>query len=132
MTYKTKKRELLLDFLKENSQSSFTVEELCQSILPDGNAKSTVYRLVSKLCKEGTLKKLMLGDAGKFSYQYVKGAACHEHLHLKCKDCGRLIHLDAPTSHFLENELIKKEGFILDADTMLFGVCSECCVGEKQ
>lgn len=125
MSYNTEKRNMLLGFLRENSQSSYTVEELCRHILPDGKAKSTLYRLVSRLCDEGLLKKVLDEPSGLISYQYMDGG-CHEHLHLKCKDCGKLIHLNKKTSHFLFDEIFHNENFELDGGEILFGRCGSC------
>ncbi len=126
MSYNTEKRNLLIEFLKENSQHSYTVNELCERILPDGRAKSTLYRLVSKLCEEGYLKKLFSADNRRTSYQYMDRVLCHEHLHLKCKDCGKLIHLDKKISLCFEYELLSKQGFELDGGEMIYGRCNSC------
>lgn len=125
MSYNTEKRNAILAFFKKNPSSSYTAEELCSYILPDGKGKSTVYRLLSKLSAEGLLKKLQVESTRASSYQYV-GFHCQEHLHLKCKECGALIHLDAGMSHLLSEELLTSSGFRLDCGTMLYGVCENC------
>lgn len=128
MSYNTEKRNLLIEFFKANSQNSYTVEELCCHVLPDGRAKSTVYRIVSRLCEEGLLEKVLDSNTGLISYQYMDGS-CHRHLHLKCKDCGSLIHLDEKISHLLFEELYENHGFSLDGGAMLFGKCRLCGKG---
>lgn len=125
MSYNTEKRNAILAFFKNNPSSSYTAEELCSHILPNGKGKSTVYRLLSRLTVEGRLKKLQNENSRASSYQYV-GFHCQEHLHLKCKECGALIHLDAGMSHILSKELLTSSGFCLDAGAMLYGVCGNC------
>jgi Fur family ferric uptake transcriptional regulator len=125
MSYNTEKRNAILAFFENNPSSSYTAKELCANILTDGKGKSTVYRLLSSLKREGLIKKLQNVDSRASSYQYV-GFNCREHLHLKCKECGALIHLDASMSHLLSEELLTSSGFCLDRDSMLYGVCGNC------
>ncbi len=131
MSYNTEKRNNLLRFLRENSQNSFTVDELCNNVLNGEGGKSTIYRLVSKLCAEGALRKIFNESTKKISYQYLDCEHCHEHLHLKCKNCGKLIHLDENASQILENSLLQSRGFEIDEGAMLFGRCIDCRGGKN-
>ena len=126
MSYNTEKKILLLNFFKSNKESSYTVDEILAHISPSGSAKSTVYRLVSRLCAEGTLRKVFDEASGRVGYQYMDSNHCREHLHLKCKGCGRLIHLDDALSHTLENELLESRGFAVDSGAILLGKCEDC------
>ena len=125
MTYKTGKRDSILGFLSDNSEKSFTLEQICGVITSDGHGKSTVYRLVSELVAQGTVRRISDGRTRHCTYQYVGDDECRGHLHLKCRDCGRLYHLD----HELSDELSQKlcaEGFSIDEGAMLFGKCRDC------
>ena len=51
---------------------------------------------------------------------------------LKCKDCGRLIHLDDDISHLVENEILKLKGFALDEGALLYGRCDKCNLTERK
>ncbi len=126
MKYKTGKRELIIDFLRTNSSKSFTLEEISNEITTDGSGKSTVYRIVSELLSEGKLHRLSDGKTRHCTYQYMGNEECSSHLHLKCRDCGRLIHLKDEISNKFAKALLSTDGFILDAGTMLFGQCSDC------
>lgn len=131
MTYKTGKRDAILEFLSKNSESSFTLEEICDVIASDGHGKSTVYRIVSELVENGCIRRISDGKTRHCTYQYVGDEECRCHLHLKCRDCGRLYHLD----HKLSDELSKKlseGGFSLDEGAMLFGTCRECMDTDKR
>ena len=131
MSYNTEKRHLLIEFFKINSQKAYTVDEICNAVIPQANCKSTIYRLVAKLCDEGMLRKLLDEESGKVTYQYLGNVSCHEHFHLKCKDCGRLIHLDDRVSRALLDGLIANQGFELDSGAMLFGKCQSCRGGSS-
>ena len=126
MKYNTGKREKIIKFLRINSSRSFTIEEISYEIVPDGNGKSTVYRIVSELVAEGKLKRLSDEKTRHCTYQYVGDEECVSHLHLKCRDCGKLIHLCDEISREFANALLCEDGFMLDAGAMLFGKCADC------
>ena len=125
MTYNTEKRSELLKFFKENSDTAFSLEEICERLTEGGRGKSTLYRQTARLVEEGFVSRLSV-DSRKFVYQYMDKQSCCEHLHLKCRDCGRLLHLDSRTSHALREKLFASEGFTLDGGCVLYGKCSHC------
>ena len=60
-------------------------------------------------------------------YQLAGGDECHHHLHLKCKQCGRLLHMDHAQSEKLIEDIYGANGFaVSEADTTLFGTCGAC------
>lgn len=130
MTYKTGKREAILDFLSGNSESSFTLLEICSAVASDGHGKSTVYRIVSELLEDGCIKRLSDGKTRHCSYQYIGEEECRGHLHLKCRGCGRLYHLCHEVSDELSKTL-RESGFSLDDGAMLFGKCNSCNETER-
>ena len=126
MRYNTGKRERILDFLSDNSDLSYTLEEICDAITSDGKGKSTIYRIVSELVAEGCVHRLSDGRTRHCTYQHVGDEHCHHHLHLKCKGCGRLVHLDESVSRDFEKTLMNIGGFTIDEGAMLFGTCKDC------
>lgn len=126
MTYNTTARTRLIGFLQSNSDRAFTLEEICDALLEDGHGRSTVYRLTSQLTDAGCVRRISDGRTRKATYQFIGGAACSEHLHLKCNGCGKLIHLDYEISHALEDALKRSRGFTLDEGTLIFGRCKDC------
>ena len=132
MTYNTEKRTELLNYLKSCNGRAMTVDEICGAILTDGRGRSTVYRLISRLVDEGSLRRISDGKTRRVTYQYIYSGSCAEHLHLKCKECGMLIHLDDVTSHILEKRIMKREGFMLDEGALLYGICERCASPRKE
>ena len=126
MGYMTGNKERILGFLLENANSSYTLEEICAALTTDGKGKSTVYRIVSRLVAEGYVRRLSDGKTRHCTYQYVGGEHCHHHLHLKCKGCGRLVHLGEGESRRFERVLLDIGGFVIEEGTLLFGTCKEC------
>ena len=126
MIYNTEKRAAIKDFLSKKKESAFSIEEICSEILVDGHGKSTVYRIISEMVKDGSVKKISDPISRRVCYQHLEGTHCSEHLHLKCNECGRLIHLDEKTTHELEEKLMSANHFVLDDGAMLFGKCESC------
>ena len=131
MKYNTGKRELIIDFLSSHSSESFTLEQICEKILEDGHGKSTVYRIASELVAEGRIRKISDERTRHCTYQYVGGDECHSHLHLKCRGCGRLIHLDSTISEYLADKILDARGFSLECGGMLFGQCESCILTKE-
>ena len=126
MTYNTKQKERIIAFFRDNADKSFTADELISEICDGGSGKSTVYRIIASLCEGGMLRKTQDGDNGKCSYQLIDCHSCHSHLHLKCRDCGKLVHLEGAVSRELERALRETQGFELDESTMIYGRCESC------
>ena len=129
--YVTEQKKTLKKLLEENCDRAYTVEELIDKmrISADGHVpgKSTVYRLMTKLVAEGTVKRFVRGNSRKFVYQIVMGEHCDCHLHLKCMGCGRLIHLDESVSDELLDKVKSISDFSVNEEaTVLFGSCAEC------
>lgn len=126
--YKTEQKKLLLDFLKKNKDKSFTVEEIERGICDGGGfspGKSTIYRLVSKLAENGEINRFA-SERGMVC-QYKGDMACGKHLHMRCTECGRILHMKDSTSEELLNEIFSKSNFSVDKErTILFGICSAC------
>ncbi len=126
MRYNTARRDEIIGFLSERSDCSFTLEQICDSLLEEGRGKSTVYRIVSELVDGGIIRRLSDGHTRRVTYQYVGDEHCAHHLHLKCKECGRLAHLDTEVSEELCEAVRRAGGFVIDGGEMLLGVCEDC------
>ncbi len=129
MIYNTEKRKEITALISSNNDRAFTIEEICNTVAPGGKGKSTVYRIVASLAEEGIVRKISDADTRCVTYQYLGGKNCCEHLHLKCKSCGKLIHLDKETSHALESEILTSGHFEIDVGATLPGRCEACIRG---
>ena len=127
--YHTDQKDRLLDYLGQNKTRQLKMEEIVAAL--DGQVgKSTVFRLMRSLVGEGRVRRFALGRT--IYYQYLSGAACDSHLHLKCTVCGRMQHLDCSVSTFLRRQILATDRFELDDKlTLLFGRCAKCREAEK-
>ena len=125
MTYNTDRKNEIIKLLSSEPNRAFTTEEICARILSDGG-KSTVYRIISELCVKGVIRKLSDQNSRRVRYQYLGEKSCSEHLHLKCKNCEKLIHLDKSTSEFIMQHIQKNDCFTLDPTEILVGLCRYC------
>ena len=125
-TYHTHQRASLLNFLKENSERAFTIEEIIENLNNSEIAKSTVYRLMQKLVEESLVHRTVKGNSRSFVYQYISDEKCENHLHMKCTDCGKVYHLDSGVTSIIQNNIKSNTSFEIDSHTVLLGKCGEC------
>lgn len=124
MPYKTKQRELIAGFFKDNTDRQFSINDI-SDMFSESIGKSTVYREVSRLVEEGFVRKYPDSD-GYFWYQYA-GEHCHEHFHLRCISCGRIVHLDCHLMNDVCCHINSEHDFEIDMSrTVLYGVCGKC------
>ncbi|MBO5295861.1 MAG: transcriptional repressor [Clostridia bacterium] len=133
-SYRTDGRGALIEFLSRNPDRQFTAEELCFAI--NGNeseGKSSVYRHLTYLCADETVRKFRNEDLNRSVYQYVgKNCDCSRHFHQKCTHCGRICHLDCSDSLDFAAHLLKEHGFLVDCgQSILYGVCADCRTAER-
>ncbi len=132
--YETEQKKMLLEFFKNHAEEAFTVEELAEGMRGVYGERapgvSTVYRLVTSLGEAGCLRRFVKGNSRHFVYQMVDGEHCHDHLHLRCTACGRLLHLDESLSREILRSVRQISAFqVSEGDTVLLGCCQTCAEG---
>ena len=128
--YQTKQRQQILSLLQREAKRSFTAEEIALALKEeyqeDAPGKSTVYRLLPKLCEEGQIRRFETDGSHRNYYQFMEHH-CHEHLHLQCTDCGKLIHMDDRASRLLLAQINAGFQFWVDGhQSVLYGRCLAC------
>lgn len=127
--YKTKQRALVERVLRDNAGRHLTAEEVAELLENQGShvGRTTVYRCLEKLIEEGSVQKYTASAGESACYQYLAGENCHEHFHLKCTGCGRLIHIECEHIGELSSHIAAEHGFTVDKlKTVLYGLCEEC------
>ena len=129
-SYNTKARQEISDFLKQNGTTAVSAADICQHLQSIGNSvnPTTVYRYLDRLCAEKTIIKYIAEKGEKAVYQYSgQKKQCSEHLHLKCTQCGRILHLDCGFMQEFQAHLREHHDFELQCEgSVLYGLCSDC------
>lgn len=128
--YNTRQKENLLSFLIKNKDKHTNVTEISMFMTaqetPMGTA--TIYRQLDKLVEQGLVRKYVSDGKMGACYQYIADEdGCHEHYHLKCILCGRLIHIDCDHLAGINRHIFEHHGFTVDSSqTVFYGKCSDC------
>ena len=121
--YQTQQKTALLRFLEKNEEKQFTIDEIIDGMGIEAPVKSTAYRLIKKLCDDGLVRRFVREGTLSAVYQLAGMSCCSEHLHIKCVDCGLLVHLDKAE----QDAIAKTTGFVIDdVRSMLYGRCAAC------
>ncbi len=123
-----KYKDIITSYLKNHEEHRIAAADIYEHLREhecDVN-KTTVYRNLDKLEAEGVLKKYKLPDEAISYYRYVD-PSCNHHLHMQCKRCGKIFHLNCEFMDEITEHLLKDHGFLLDcSDSLLVGLCEDC------
>lgn len=120
--YNTKQRSTIVAFFENHQERGFTPDEVAIA-LPEV-PKSTVYRLITQLSNEGFLRKT--GNSGRRAIFQYQSKECSGHMHIRCRLCGRIEHLDPVTTRKIETLVEVSSGFVALDTTIFEGLCMEC------
>ena len=93
MGYNTKSKKSLLELLENNKEVHLTIEDI-KELYKDKNEEislATIYRRVNELVDHGLVQKIVYDNSKKACYQIKTGSDCHNHYHMICEKCGKLI-----------------------------------------
>ena len=119
----TPQRELVLAAVNELEHA--TPEQVCARVqeTASGINISTVYRTLELLEELGLVRHAHLGH-GAPSYH---PAGHSHHLHLVCRDCGKVSQISADVAASLSSAVRTTEGFEIDLEHFaIYGRCREC------
>ncbi|HSW36037.1 MAG TPA: transcriptional repressor [Candidatus Limnocylindrales bacterium] len=124
----TKQRQIILNLLAENSDKHLNAEEI-RSLLLQNNVRTgiaTVYRTLSLFEEWELVGKIYLDD-GCLRYQLLNPQEKHEHHHLICERCDRIVDIQVDLMDSLEKQVDSYYGFrVTNHHVKLYGVCLEC------
>ena len=119
----TPQRELVLSAV--NRLGHATPDEILCAVREQSSAVniSTVYRTLELLEELELVRHTHLTDRAP-TYHSVTD---HEHFHLVCRNCHRVISVDPDVVAPLADQLRDQHGFVLDVGHLaVFGHCVEC------
>lgn len=121
--YLTKQKKLMMAYFTTNANESISASTIINELRI---SKTTTYRLLESLVKEKYLKQTYSLTKAENEYQLIK-PECHQHLHLVCARCGKIIHLSCEDEKEFVEHIAKEHDFIVNLDTTtLQGICTEC------
>lgn len=124
----TPQRRAIVDVIIRNEGNHLTTEEIYDLVkieCPEIGL-ATVYRTVQLLEELGVICKLDLND-GCSRYELVHEDEMHQHHHLVCNNCGKVIEVQGDLLEILEQEIQSKYDFqIKNHSVKFYGLCSDC------
>ena len=132
----TRQRLLVLSVLEENSGRHMTAEDIYELVSADypDIGLATVYRALQLLWEMQLVDRISFDD-GCVRYEIghlFQGEAKHNHHHLICRRCNKVIPFGDDLLDDLEHHIEEKTGFhVLDHELKFFGLCRECMKKEK-
>lgn len=124
----TTQRRAIVDIIIRNEGDHLTTEELYDLVKVEYPeiGLATVYRTVQLLEELGVVSKLDLND-GCYRYELVHEDEAHQHHHLICSECGKVIEVQGDLLEGLESDIENKYNFeIKNHSVKFYGICSEC------
>ena len=124
----TPQRRAVLNIIMENPGKHLTTEEIYDLVkvqCPDIGL-ATVYRTLQILDEMDLIMKINLDD-GCSRYEYNVHQDDHEHHHLICTNCGKIMEVNEDLLDSIEDQIEKDYDFsITDHKVKFFGLCSTC------
>lgn len=130
MGYTTRQSKEILECLKNNKGRHLTADDVYSILSSNGVSvgRTTVYRHIEKLYSDGIIRRFTIGDSTSTCYQFADDSAeCHNHYHLKCTECGALLHAECEFLNELSEHIFKEHSFKINGErTVLYGICEAC------
>jgi Fur family ferric uptake transcriptional regulator len=129
--YKTTiQRSLVYDILTENKDQHLSTEEV-YDLIKDKNPNmgiATIYRTLQLFEEIGLVYKHNFDDGcSRYEILSPNSQEVHQHHHLLCKKCGKIIEVKEDLMNSLEEIIEKQYNFeILNHVVKFTGICSEC------
>lgn len=125
--YNTKQRLTLFSYFEKNSDKAFTARQIVDALGSKVISVSAVYRNLSAMEVAGTIKRTNNSGSREALYQYLNAEGCKGCLHLSCKRCGRILHLNSEITEQLSLKISESGQFSIDkSDTIIYGICESC------
>lgn len=122
------RRAILNSIIKSEEHRHLTAEEIYDLVkrnCPEIGL-ATVYRTVQLFEEMGVLVRLDLDD-GCSRYELVDENEEHQHHHLICNKCGKVIEVEGDLLEELENNIENTYKFrVLDHTVKFYGICENC------
>ena len=119
----TPQREMILDAIHD--EGHITADDIFRRVRAKSPAVNlaTVYRTLELLRELDIVTAIDTGEG----YVHYELAGEQPHHHLVCEECGYTLELDCDALQPLEQELLRRYGFVMNLNHLaLFGKCPDC------
>ena len=125
----TNQRTLILEIIRQGKGHLDADEVYRRARKKQPNLSlSTVYRTLRMLKELGLVQEVHFGE----DHHHYEVKAPHEHHHLVCLGCGKVVEFQYPLSRYVKKNVTEAKGFdIVDTEIRMSGYCSECCQRRK-
>ncbi|NLK72219.1 MAG: transcriptional repressor [Clostridiales bacterium] len=124
----TNQRKDIYDFFLKNQDKHMSAEEILSEI-EKGNSEiglATIYRTLQLFTDTGIIVKHDFDD-GRSRYELKTDNDVHNHHHLICQVCGKIIEVNMDLMDELEKEIEDEYDFeITNHIVKLYGHCKDC------
>jgi Fur family transcriptional regulator, ferric uptake regulator len=124
----TPQRRATLNVIIQNKGEHLNTEEIYELVRKDCPeiGLATVYRTLQLLEEMDIISRINLDD-GCSRYEIKTDEEDHQHHHLICQQCSKIIEVKIDLLDHLEEEIEKEYDFdIKDHKLKFFGLCSDC------
>ena len=124
----TRQRKDIFNLLSNNKEKHMSAEEI-QNEISKKNSNlgiATIYRTLQHFVDSGIAIKHDFDD-GKSRYEINEDESLHNHHHLICQKCGKIIEVNLDLMDELENQIEKSYEFEINNHTVkVYGICKNC------
>ena len=125
--YKTQQRKVFLAYLSQHTDELLSARQIADALANEKISLSAVYRTLAQLEAEEKVRRSSKSGTREVYYQYLDAESCKGALHMSCVKCGKTYHMADSNAALFAEHLAQSEHFTLDtAETILYGICSDC------
>jgi Fur family ferric uptake transcriptional regulator len=129
--YNTRQGKLIMDYLTSLGDVHVTVNDIADHFRHETRETiglTTIYRHLEKLVNAGTICKYTPRVGESACYQYIGPDKTYgDRFHLKCENCGKLIHLQCDFLDKIPGHLKDEHYFQINLlKTVFYGRCEDC------
>ncbi len=129
----TSQRKDIYNFLIKNKEKHMSAEEIQREIEKENPSLgiATIYRTLQLFVDSGLAMKHDFDD-GKSRYELNTNDSIHNHHHLICQKCGKIIEVKLDLMEELEKQIETHYEFdIRNHIVKVYGICKNCRVTQK-
>ncbi len=126
-SYETHQRNELIALFQENMHVKFSAKQIYEILKQRDISKSTIYRNISELEKQGLIARVNDKNKRDVFYRYIDPNKCLGIIHLMCSSCGSTFHANKELSQAIVESTMDAIGFKIKLhDSTLIGTCKDC------